>query len=95
MQNDFCTILILRVTVISNKNFQNKDVNSFINVSRLKIEDEIEYLSIVLNSTLKFDKNTNVFCKKLGQKVNVLSRLRRELQPPPRPMYVIYIMKFL
>ena len=68
-----------KVMILSNKNFKKTDVNIYINGTRLTIEDEIKYLGVYLDSKLKLDKNTNNLCKKLGQQINILGRLRREL----------------
>lgn len=68
-----------KVMIITNKIFNKDEVNIFINGSQLTIENEIKYLGVHIDNKLKFDKNTNNLCKKLGQKISVLSRLRREL----------------
>lgn len=54
-------------------------MNISINGSRLKIEHEIKYLGVIFDDKLKFEKNTSHLCKKLGQKLSVISRLRKEL----------------
>lgn len=68
-----------KVMIISNKKIDRNNVNIFINGSRLEIENEIKYLGIIIDDKLRFDKNNDYLCKKIGKKVNVLSRLRHEL----------------
>ena len=40
---------------------------------------EIKYLGVILDEKLKFDKNINYLCMKLGQKLNIMNRLRNDL----------------
>lgn len=68
-----------KVMILTNKKIDRNNVNIFINGSKLTIESEIKYLGIVIDDKLKFDRNTDYLCKKIGKKVNVISRLRREL----------------
>lgn len=68
-----------KVMIICNKNIDKNSVNIHINGTRLKIENEIKYLGNIIDDKLKFDKNINNVCKKVGQKCNVLSRLRHEM----------------
>lgn len=37
---------------------------------------EIEYLGVIIDEHLKFDKNVDYACKKVGKQVGVLCRLR-------------------
>lgn len=68
-----------KVMVISNKTLNHNNINIAINNQKLEIENEIKYLGVMIDDKLKFDKNTNCLCKKLGQKVNTLNRLRNDL----------------
>lgn len=62
-----------KVMILTNRDFKKNDINIYINGSRLQIEDEIKYLGVYIDNKLKFDKNTNILCKKLGHKISVLS----------------------
>lgn len=68
-----------KVVVITNKKIEKNNINIFMNGTRLDIESEIKYLGVIIDNELKFDKNIDHVCKKIGIKVNVLSRLRNEL----------------
>lgn len=65
--------------VITNKNVDKDNINISINGSRLEIEKEIKYLGVVTDDNLRFDKNIDHICKKIGKKTSVLGRLRNEL----------------
>lgn len=56
------------------------------NASRIEIQNEIEYLGIIVDDKLKFDKNVDYLCKKIGRKTNVISRLRNELSRGQKAM---------
>lgn len=75
-----------KVMIISNKQFDRNNVNIYINGSRLEIENEIKYLGVILDDKLKFNKNTDYLCKKIGKKTNVISRLRNELNMGQKAM---------
>lgn len=68
-----------KVMIISNKKIDRSNINIHINGTRLDIENEIKYLGVVIDDKLSFEKNINNVCKKVGQKVNVMNRLRNEL----------------
>src|ERR1044071_2728703 len=72
--------------IISNRKIDRNNVNIFINDSRLEIENEIKYLGIILDDKLKFTKNVEYLCKKIGKKTNVISRLRNELSMGQKAM---------
>lgn len=75
-----------KVMIISNKQIDKNNVNIFIDNCRLEIENEIKYLGVILDDKLKFDKNTDYLCKKIGKKTNVISRLRNELSTEQKTM---------
>lgn len=75
-----------KAMIISNKIFDRDSVNIFINESRLEIENIIKYLGVILDDKLKFDKNVDYLCKKIGKKTNVISRLRNELSKGQKAM---------
>ena len=68
-----------KVMIITNKKIDRSNINIYINGTRLDIENEIKYLGVVIDDKLNFEKNINNVCKKVGQKVNVMNRLRNEL----------------
>lgn len=68
-----------KAMVITNKLININDLKIFINGSKLDIVNEIKYLGVILDNKLKFDSNVSQICKKIGQKLNVLNRLRHEL----------------
>lgn len=68
-----------KVIIISNKSYNTDNVNIYIDGKKLEIVEEIKYLGIIVDKNLKFDKNIDYICKKVGRKVNVISRLRNEL----------------
>lgn len=65
--------------IITNENIEKSNINININGTKLDIESEIKYLGIIFDEKLNFEKNINHVCKKVGQKVNVLNRLRNGL----------------
>ncbi|RYX86065.1 reverse transcriptase family protein [bacterium] len=67
-----------KMLLVSNKNIDKSNVNVFMNGSKLELVSEIKYLGVIIDENLKFDKNIDYVCKKIGKKVNVLSRLRNE-----------------
>lgn len=75
-----------KVMIITNKKIDRQNVNIYINECRLEIENEIKYLGVILDDKLKFDKNIDYLCKKIGKKVNVISRLRNELNSGQKAM---------
>lgn len=50
-----------------------------INDEKIELVNEIKYLGIIIDNKLNFEANVNHICRKLGCKVNVLSRLRYQL----------------
>lgn len=68
-----------KVMIITNKKVDRNNVNIYIGSTRLEIEKEIKYLGVIIDDGLKFEANIDHVCKKIGKKVNVLSRLRNEL----------------
>lgn len=68
-----------KAIVITNKNIDRNNINLYINQTKLEIEHKIRYLGVIIDDKLCFDKNINHVCRKVGQKVNVLNRLRNEL----------------
>lgn len=73
-------IIKTKAMVITRKrNINVEDVNIMIAGSRLEIVDCIKYLGVYIDNRLKFDKNIDNVCTKVGRKVGVLSRLRNEL----------------
>lgn len=56
------------------------------NGHKLDIVEEAKYLGITLDYKLRLDRNSDNLCKKLGQKVNVISRLRKELTAGQKAM---------
>lgn len=68
-----------KVMVITNKKIDIRNIHIEINGSKLEIESEIKYLGVVIDDKLKFDRNVSQKCSKIGQKLNVLNRLRNEL----------------
>lgn len=67
------------VMIISNKRIDKSKLNMNIGGHALKIVEEVKYLGVIFDERLKFDKNINYICRKVGQRVNVLSRLRHQL----------------
>lgn len=67
------------VLIISNSKIDKTKVNIDIGGQTLKIVEEVKYLGVIIDEKLKFDKNVNYICRKIGQKVNVLNRLRNQL----------------
>jgi hypothetical protein len=63
-----------KVMIISNRKIDRNNVNIFINDSRLEIENEIKCFGNILDDKLKFTKNTEYFCKKIGKKTNVIKK---------------------
>lgn len=68
-----------KVMIITNKNVDKSTVRIHINGSQLDIENEIKYLGVIIDDKLNFNKNISHICKKVGQKLNALNRLRHEL----------------
>lgn len=68
-----------KVMIITNKTCDTSVLEIFMGGERLEIVNEIKYLGVVIDHKLNFEKNVNNVCKKLGQKLNVISRLRNEL----------------
>lgn len=68
-----------KAMIITNKTIDRSNIDIFINGTRLEIEREIKYLGVIIDDQLKFDKNIEYVCKKVGKKTGVLSRLRNEL----------------
>lgn len=65
--------------VISNKINQNYDININIDGQKLELMDEMKYLGVIIDNKLKFDKNMDYVCKKIGRKINVINELKKEL----------------
>lgn len=68
-----------KAMIITNKKIDKSNVNIIINGSKIQIESEIKYLGVIIVEKLNFDRNINRVCQSVGQKVNVLNRLRNEL----------------
>lgn len=68
-----------KAMIISNKNIDKSNINIIINGSKLEIQNEIKYLGNIIDDKLNLEKNISHVCRKVGQKVNVLNRLRNEL----------------
>lgn len=68
-----------KVMVITNRTIDRSNVDIFMNGTRLDIESEMKYLGIIIDDKLTFGRNISYVCKKVGQRVNVLNRLRNEL----------------
>lgn len=68
-----------KAMIITNKKYNVNNVNIVINGTNLKIEKQIKYLGVIIDDKLNFEPNINQICKKLGQKLNVFSRLRNDL----------------
>lgn len=69
-----------KAMLISNKkNIDTNTIDIKINDEKIDLVNEIKYLGIVIDCKLKFEANTDYICKKVGKKINVLARLRNEL----------------
>lgn len=69
-----------KAMIISNKKFIDLDnINIRIHAEKIELVDTIKYLGVVIDKKLKFDENIDYICKKVGKKVNVLSRIKNQL----------------
>lgn len=69
-----------KAMLISNK--KNIDFNNFeirINEEKIDLVNDIKNSGIVIYNKLNFEANINYLCTKVGKKVNVLARLRNQL----------------
>lgn len=73
-------VLKTKAMLITNKksiDLNNIDIS--INNETIELVNEIKYLGVVIDNKLNFEANINYICKKVGKKVNVLARLRNQL----------------
>lgn len=68
-----------KVMLITNKTCDTSNLDIFMGGNKLDIVNEIKYLGVILDDKLNFDKNISHVCRKLGQKLNVICRLRNDL----------------
>lgn len=69
-----------KVLIIDNKNSLNKyESNIKINNVNLDIVDHVKYLGVIIDENLSFKNHLSYISGKIGSKINVLSRLRNEL----------------
>ena len=62
---------------------QSKEKHDFIldDITKLELTHEHEMLGVIIDSNLKFDSHINTLCKKVGKKLNALTRVSQFLQP--------------
>ena len=70
-----------KAMIITNGNIDKNNIDLNINGEKIEIEHKIKYLGVIIDDKLSFDQNVNHVCRKVGLKVNVLNRLRNELNP--------------
>lgn len=69
-----------KAMIISNRRSTDiSDIVIKIKQEKIDLVDQIKYLGVVIDKKLNFTENVNYLCKKVGKKVNVLSRLRNQL----------------
>lgn len=75
--------------IIDNKrNTDIRDICIKIKEDKLELVDQIKYLGVIIDRKLNFTENVNHVCKKVGKKVNMLSRIRNELNCQQKIMFI-------
>lgn len=69
-----------KIMVIGNRKSTNtNDITIKINDTKIELVDRIKYLGVMIDNKLSFTCNIDHICRKLGSKINLLNRLRNEL----------------